>query len=528
MNKTSPIKRALISVYDKSGLCDLAAFLRSQNVLIMSSGGTAAYLRDLGHIVTDISAIGHFPEILDGRVKTLNPRIYAGILFDRAKDEHVVTLSNLDIPPIDLVVGNLYPFGAVSSQKNASIADLIANIDIGGPAMIRAAAKNHPHVVVLHDPEQYADFISHYQHHQGTTLAFREQAAVGAFSYIYRYDQKIAQVLADRFAIHNDAQDISLHLSHERKLRYGENPHQLADVFSNTHDSSHLRLTAASSLGGKVLSFNNLLDAHAAIWALRCLADHQEELKHYAIVIKHGVPCGAAMADHQGIAIAKAIASDERSAFGGIIATSSIFDESSTLAIKDGFFELVIAPSFTAEALAELRNKKNLRLLPISNLMTGSLDKKSYQSIFGGLLAQDHDTTHIDQASWTTVTKILPTLADRLAMNFAFRMVKATPSNAITIATREQLLGVGAGQPNRIQAAELAIFGAKTRGSDLANAAMASDAFFPFADCIELAHRHGIRLVIQPGGSIRDQEIIHHADALGMCMVFTHRRHFKH
>lgn len=528
MSQVTKIKRALISVFDKSGLKDLAVFLRSEDILVISTGKTAQFLRDQGLIVTDVSTVGKFPEILDGRVKTLNPRIYAGILCDRDKEDHRATLQELDIAPIDLVVTNLYPFAAVAQSKDFSLADLVENVDIGGPSMLRAAAKNFASVTTLHSPEQYAEFIAHYQIEQGTTLAYRKRTAQQVFAHTAQYDLAIAQIFSQQFELTSAHEQSVITLTNAKRLRYGENPHQQGLMYRTNSVPTEVSLAKSSSLGGKELSYNNLLDSHAAIWSLRCLLDHQKNSQCGAIVIKHGVPCGAALALTSYESIKKAVASDETSAFGGIAATNMPFDKESAQAIESGFFEVIIAPSFTDDARIALANKKNLRLLAIDNLMTGTLQEENLRSIFGGVLKQTQDTTLNNHNEWTVVTKEKPSSSDFSAMDFAFRVAKATPSNAITIATSDHLLGIGSGQPNRIQSVKLAIGGAQERGFDTTRAALASDAFFPFDDCITYAHAQGIRLIIQPGGSIRDKEIISTANRLGICMIFTHRRHFRH
>ncbi len=462
---------------------------------------------------------------MDGRVKTLDYRIHAGILSDRTNPSHIDTLNDLKIGLIDLVVVNLYPFATVASDEKNSIDDLIENIDIGGPAMLRAAAKNHPHVVALHKKDQYGEFLEHYEKNSGTTLAFRQRCAEQAFYYSFKYDQKIANVFTEKFTGKDPS--LSLDLTPLKALRYGENPHQQATLFNMERQNNRVSIPARALSDHKELSYNNLLDTHAAIWALRCISD-QRPIDHACVVIKHGVPCGAATAPSLDEAMSKAIASDEQSAFGGVFAVSSPFTESSAEVIEERFIELIVAPRFCDKALLKLARKKNLLLLPIENLMTGALDEFSYRSIFGGMLSQSHDHAGENSAEWSLVTKNIPSPKELLAMEFAFRLVKAAPSNGIAIANADHLFGVGAGQPSRIQSARLALEGASSRGFNLHNAAMASDGFFPFSDCIELAHLHGIRLVIQPGGSIHDQEIIDQADDLGMSMVFTHRRHFRH
>lgn len=538
MSDLRPIKRALISVYDKTGLTDLARFLKSKDILMVSTGKTARYLSAQGYGVTDVATLSQFPEILDGRIKTISSRVFASLLFDREKASHRNAICDLDIPPIDLLVVNLYPFQKVAKEADASEEMLIENIDIGGPAMMRAAAKNHHGVTVLSDPGHYDEFISHYIAESGTRLQFRRQCAERVFAQTADYDQCISQVFAERISKNTsithdkgmfalDVKNLNLNLTLEKRLRYGENPHQDAWLYSYD-DKAEVNLAKTPSLFGKEISYNNLLDAEAAIWALRNLIDHQMNPLPTAVVVKHGIPCGAAHALEPHHAISHAISSDPTSAFGGIMAVSSPFDLACALAIEENFFEIIIAPSFSEDARGRLLKKKHLRLLAIDNLATGALPKRSIRSIFGGALVQDCDVTFNNEKNWTVATSIKPSAENLSALDFAFRVVKTTPSNAIAVASNDRLLGLGAGQPNRIKSVELAILNAKSRGFDITNAALASDAFFPFDDGLTYAHDSGIRLVIQPGGSIRDQEIIAKAEELGMCMVFTHRRHFKH
>ncbi|HXW53789.1 MAG TPA: bifunctional phosphoribosylaminoimidazolecarboxamide formyltransferase/IMP cyclohydrolase, partial [Myxococcota bacterium] len=403
--------------------------------------------------------------------------------------------------------------------------DLIENIDIGGPSMLRAAAKNHHHVVALYSQDQYGLLIEHYGKNLGTTLAFRQALAESTFYYSSSYDRNIANTFAERFS--QKTAPLTLDLTPLTALRYGENPHQQASLFGMEQNKMRVSIPARSLTHQKELSYNNFLDTHAAIWALRCLCD-QRSVAYASVVIKHGVPCGAASATSLTEAIRKAIASDETSAFGGVFAVSAPFEEDCVEIVEKRFIELIVAPSFSDQALAKLAHKKNLQLLAIDNLMSGTLDEMSYKSIFGGMLRQSQDHAADHPSEWSVVTKTRPSPSQFLAMEFAFRLAKATPSNGITIASPDQLFGVGAGQPSRIQSAKLALDGAKSRSFNLALAAMASDGFFPFGDSIELAHHHGLRAVIQPGGSIRDQEVIDQANQYGMTMVFTHRRHFRH
>lgn len=538
-NQALSIHHALVSVFDKTNLNILAQFFCQTSINVISTGGTAQYLKERGVNVIDSDFNGLFPEMLDGRVKTLNPHIFGGILFDRSKQEHQHTIAAKAMPIIDLVVVNFYPFIHMAQNPELSPEQLIEFIDIGGPSMLRAASKNAAYVTALSEPQLYNAFIEHYKTHGGTTLAFRQARAFDVFCQTAHYDHAIAKALQSRMnqgqgpepkpALKCTAPFSPVVEQHPGKqLRYGENPHQKARLYPSALSDGDINLFGAESLQGKELSYNNLLDTHAAIWALRCLAGAQFENSHYAVVIKHGVPCGAACAAQPEEALRLALASDPKSAFGGIIALSSIFDDQCLWALGDNFSEIIIAPSFSHDALLALGRRKNLRLLPIPQLMTGKLDSQSSRSIFGGILVQDQDKATLDTSTWDAVTTQKPHDDDLLAMKFAFSVAKTTPSNAITLAYSHQLIGVGAGQPNRLQSLEIALACAKERGFSLKNAALASDAFFPFEDCLTLAAEHGIRLIVQPGGSIKDADIIAHANKLNLAMVFTHERHFRH
>ena len=528
MTKSTPIARALISVFDKSNLLQLATFLKEQNILMISTGGTARFLEQNNFCVTDIGSVGQFPEILDGRVKTLNPRIHAGILCDRSKTDHVDTLTQLDIPPIDLVVCNLYPFSQVATSHPDDLAKMIEHIDIGGPTMLRAAAKNHQHVVVLNNPYSYNNFIEHYKIHQGTTLDFRQDCAVQVFRETNQYDAYIEKTLIQKFSA-PQTKSPSFSYTHCHSLRYGENPHQQASLYKDESIlDTELNLSKVSPLQGKELSYNNFLDMQNAVWALRCLMENNTSATTGAVVIKHGIPCGAALSNNQSESLKMAIKKKKKSAFGGIIALSNSCDEHSAHLITAGFFEVVIAKEFSDTALNILTKKPQLRLVALKNILSAKLPHFATRSIFGGALVQDYDSAQINKETWSIVTRKQPSDVDMAAMEFAFRMVIPTPSNAITIASSCKLLGVGAGQPNRVQSTKLAIEGAKERDFCLEHAALASDAFFPFDDSIRYAAQHGIKLIIQPGGSIKDKDVIKTADELGLCMLFTHQRHFKH
>lgn len=522
MSDLRSIKRALISVYDKSYLEKLAGFLIERDVEIISTGKTSSYLAEHGIAARDIATLSQFPEILDGRVKTLHARVFASLLFDRSKDDHWRCVNELAIAPIDLVVVNLYPFARVAAEPECDDARLVEFIDIGGPSMLRAAAKNFASVTVLSHPDQYDDFMVNFRTHNGVRLQDRRKYARSVFSLTSAYDNCIAQTLA----LDADA-SLMLNLHNATSLRYGENPHQQATLFS-LEDGSGIALATTRPRAGKEISYNNLLDANASITALRHLTDHRHDRNVGAVVVKHGIPCGAAIAATGHEAITKAIASDPKSAFGGILAVGANFDEACAHALGDGFFEVVIAPHFSDRALATLTSRKNLRILELETLLTADLPMSSYRGIIGGMLRQDFDTTHLHRDRFRLMTREVPSEDDMRALEFAFRVVKSVPSNGITIASADHLWGVGAGQPNRIQSVELAITGATARGFDVNAGALASDAFFPFDDGIKLAHQHGIRLIIQPGGSIKDKDVIEAANDRGMIMVFTHQRHFRH
>lgn len=507
--KTSvtPLSRALISTFDKTGLLPLCQALHRADVEIISTGNTARFLQEHRIPVVDIETITGFPEILDGRVKTLHPHIFAGLLARRHVASHIETLTMHEIDPIDLVVVNLYPFEKVISSAGATDSDCIENIDIGGPSLLRAASKNFEHVAVLCDPSQYAQFLAEIETNNGTTAAYRRSLASTAFAKTAQYDRSISTWFEGT------------------ELRYGENPHQKATVVAQ--DRGDVPLASAKPLQGKELSYNNLLDAHAAILALRWLM-HAEEAQNGAVVVKHGNPCGGALGLSLHECLTRAFASDPLSAFGGIVALSSQVDEQSALVLKNHFLEVVIAPSFSDAALEVLSQKKDLRLLSIPTLLTASWTKDSMRSIFGGYVVQDLDVPDRTRSSWEVVSAQKPSDGQERDLRIANSLVVPCLSNAITLVKDGQLIGAGAGQTSRVDAVKIAIAKAREHGHTLEGAALASDAFFPFTDSLVLAKEAGISCIVQPKGSKRDSEVVAKANELGLALVFTGERHFRH
>lgn len=504
----TPLSRALISTSDKTGLLPLCNALQRSKVEIISTGNTARYLKEHGVPVVEVEAVTGFPEILDGRVKTLHPYIFAGILARRNLASHVETLAMHEIDPIDLVVVNLYPFEQVIKAQGATQSDCIENIDIGGPSLIRAAAKNFDHVAILSDPSQYDSFLREFGEQKGTTLAFRKSLAAQAYARTADYDQLIARWFL------------------EKDLRYGENPHQAASVVPLSR-SAEIPLASTRALQGKELSFNNLLDSHSAILSLRWLTQGLSR-ENAAVIIKHGNPCGAAIDADQLSALKKAFASDPLSAFGGIVALSTAVDEQAALELKSHFLEVIIAPGFSSEAKEILSQKKDLRLLEIPSLLVAPFPKESMRTIFGGYLVQNLDTPESCKNGWQVVSRTAPTPSQERDLRIASALVVPCLSNAITLVKDGQLIGVGAGQTSRVDAVKFAIAKAKEHGHQTEGAVLASDAFFPFTDSLILAKEAGITCIVEPSGSKRDDEIVAKANELGLGFVFSQERHFRH
>jgi len=517
------IQRALISVSDKTGLVDFAKELRALGIEIVSTGGTARSLKDAGIPVVEISQFTGFPEILDGRVKTLHPKVHGGLLYLRGNPDHEAQAAKHGIQPIDLVVVNLYPFEKTVANPDVSLHDAIENIDIGGPSMLRSAAKNHASVTAVVDPADYGAVLDDIKEHGGNTCEkFRWKLAVKVFETTSRYDGAIAQHLhAERMKAKGEAaaplpETLTISLKKTQDLRYGENPHQRAALYGGFFE--HFQ-----QLHGKELSYNNILDLTAA-------ADLVAEFEEPTVaIIKHTNPCGVGSAATLLDAWHLAYETDKQAPFGGIIAANRPLDTPIAHAIAEIFSEVIVAPEFEAGALAILRKKKNLRLIKSLQPATRGL---TLRSVTGGLLAQERDTRLVSAAEMKTVTQRHPTQEERHAILFAWRVVKHVKSNAIVFARADgrssRTLGIGAGQMSRVDSSKIAVWKAKEAGLDLKESAVASDAFFPFADGVIAAAEAGATAVIQPGGSMRDAEVIAAADEHGMAMVFTGMRHFRH
>jgi phosphoribosylaminoimidazolecarboxamide formyltransferase/IMP cyclohydrolase len=516
------IKRALLSVSDKTGLLELAKFLAASNVEMISTGGTYNTIKDAGLPVTYISEVTGFPEILDGRVKTLHPKIHGGLLAVRDSEEHRRQLASEQIETIDLVVVNLYPFAATIAMPNVTLEDAIENIDIGGPSMLRSAAKNHRFVTVVVDPSDYDGLMAEMKANNGdTTLEFRQKCALKVFNTTALYDSMIFNYLNSKYGTSEDGYPDLLQLFYIKKqsLRYGENPHQEAAFYQETPVPPGT-ITSAKQLHGKELSFNNINDANAAVELVK------EFTEPAVVALKHANPCGVGIGKDGFEAYRKAYESDPVSIFGGIVAFNREVDLKSAEAMSELFLEIIIAPSFAPEAFDLLAKKKNLRLLELPELGKISpapgLDLKK---VSGGLLIQATDTIKSNPAEWKTVTKKQPTAAELAELQFGWQVVKYVKSNAIVLTKDCGTVGIGPGQTNRVGAALIAIGQA---GDKAKGACLASDAFFPMPDTVEEAARAGVTAIIQPGGSIRDQDSIDMADKLGLAMVFTGVRHFKH
>ena len=508
------IKRALISVSDKTGLTDFARELEKLGVEIISTGGTASLLKKEGIAARDISDFTGFPEMLDGRLKTLHPKVHGGLLYLRGNKEHEAAVRKHEIEAIDLVVVNLSPFEATIAKPGVKLGDAIEQIDIGGPSMLRSAAKNYQSVAVVVDPADYQAVLDEMHDRDGeTTLKLRERLAIKVFIKTSDYDRAIATFLNEKKETETS---FSLSLPLVSRLRYGENPHQTASLYGTFAD--HFE-----KLHGKDLSFNNLLDITAA-------ADLIDEFSEPTVaILKHTNPCGVGSDSDLREAWLKAFATDKQAPFGGIIICNRPLDLPVAKAISEIFSEVIIAPDFASDARALLQKKKNLRLMralhPASPPEKAPMDLRSVR---GGLLVQQKDAVEIDQLEHKVVTKRPPTKQEMAAMLFSWRVVKHVKSNAIVYAGPDRTLGVGAGQMSRVDASRIAVWKAEEAGLSLEGSAVASDAFFPFADGLIAAAEAGATAAIQPGGSVRDNEAITAADERNMAMIFTGVRHFRH
>ncbi len=513
------IKRALISLSDKQNLDILASFLKSYNVEIISTGGTAQKLIEQGANVIEISKYTGFPEILSGRVKTLNPKVHGGLLARLDDQEHLKQMKENDIESIDLVIVNLYPF-LKTLQSGAKKEDIIENIDIGGPSMLRSSAKNYEYTTVICDPEDYQDLMEEMKKHNGaTSLEFRFRMAAKAFSLTASYDAYISNWFNSQTTPNAFLGTFNLTAQLKETLRYGENPHQRGAFYIT---DSRYGIAAAQQLQGKELSYNNINDADSALQMV------MEFNVPAAIIVKHANPCGAAMAETIEQAYDKALAADPVSAFGGILAFNREITKDLAEKISPLFVEAIIAPSICEQAKQILAKKKNLRIL-ITNTTYPSNNPLSVKSVLGGLLIQEIDTVVIKPEDLKVVTKISPSEEQMADLLFAFKICKHVKSNAIVVAKNGTTVGIGAGQMSRVDSVKIALEKSIIDSENKANGSvLASDAFFPFADSIKIAAKSGIKAIIQPSGSIRDQEVIDAANDLGIAIVHTSVRHFKH
>ena len=518
------IKRALISVSDKTGIVAFAKGLSHFGVEILSTGGTANMMREAGVKVKDVSEFTGFPEMLDGRVKTLHPKIHGGLLGLRDNPEHVAKMAEQDIMPIDMVVVNLYPFEATVANPDCSLEDAIENIDIGGPTMLRSAAKNHQSVTVVIEPADYAMIIDEMTAHEGQVSAETNfRLALKVYQRTAAYDAAISNWLGRKIDDQSHEFPSMLTFQYQRAeiMRYGENPHQKAAFYLEKH-IEEASIATARQIQGKKLSYNNIADTDAA---LECVKQFNEGPA--CVIVKHANPCGVAYGTTLTDAYQRAFKTDSESAFGGIIAFNQELDAATAQAIVDQqFVEVIIAPKVSQEAIAAVASKKNVRVLECGEWPKNPPARLDMKKVNGGLLVQDMDNELC--AELKVVTKRQPTDEEMKDLLFSWRVAKFVKSNAIVYGKDEMTIGVGAGQMSRVNSARIAAIKAEHAGLDLAGAVMASDAFFPFGDGIDNAAAVGIQAVIQPGGSIRDEEIIAAADEHGMAMVFTGMRHFRH
>lgn len=518
-SRTMP-KRALISVSDKTGILEFAQSLSSLGVEILSTGGTAKLLADSGVAVTEVSDYTGFPEMMDGRVKTLHPKVHGGILGRRGTDDEV--MNEHGINPIDMVVVNLYPFQQTVANPNCDLPTAIENIDIGGPTMVRSAAKNHKDVAIVVNASDYDSLLTELKA-GGLSYATRFDLATKAFEHTAQYDGAIANHLG-KIAKSGEKSDFSrtlnLQFHHKQTMRYGENPHQKAAFY--TEENPSVGISSAEQIQGKELSYNNIADTDAA---LECVK--QFEGSPACVIVKHANPCGVAIGTSLTEAYQRAFSTDPESAFGGIIAFNQELDaQTATLIVEKQFVEVIIAPSISDGAKQAVASKKNVRLLECGSWAAADANAMEYKRVNGGLLIQDNDLALVEKME--VVTKVQPTEAQLRDLSFAWKVSKFVKSNAIIYANDQMTIGVGAGQMSRVNSARIAAIKAEHAKLEVKGSVMASDAFFPFRDGIDNAAKAGISAVIQPGGSMRDSEVIEAADEAGMAMVFTGMRHFRH
>jgi phosphoribosylaminoimidazolecarboxamide formyltransferase / IMP cyclohydrolase len=519
----TPVRRALLSVSDKTGIVELARELKERGIELLSTGGTAKLLVSHGIPVKEVAEHTGFPEIMGGRVKTLHPKIHGGLLGRRGLDEAVMRVH--DIEPIDLLAVNLYPFAATVARADCSYDDAVDNIDIGGPAMVRAAAKNHASVTVVVDPSDYRALLDELAANQGATnVAMRQKLAAKAFAHTAQYDAMVSAYFTGAIggAAPTFPDDLNLSFRKHLDLRYGENPHQQAAFYTDPR-AIGASVTQGLQIQGKELSYNNIADSDAA---LECVRQFDSA---GCVIVKHANPCGAARAGTIAEAYALAYRTDPTSAYGGVIAFNRELDAATARAILDQqFVEVIIAPSVSEAAKALLAPKDNVRVLQVGDLTVPVTQLLEYKSVAGGLLVQTRDTGLIRAQELRTVTRRAPSLAELDDLIFAWRVAKYVKSNAIVCVRHKATVGIGAGQMSRVVSSKIAALKAKDAGLDMQSASIASDAYFPFRDGLDAVAELGIKSVIQPGGSKRDAEVIAAADEHGIAMVFTGMRHFRH
>ncbi len=511
---------ALVSVYNKEGVVEFSKALSKQKIHILSTGGTAAVLKKAKIPFTEVSDVTGFPEMLDGRVKTLHPIIHAGILARRDSKKHLKTLKDHKIQRIDFVVCNLYPFEATIQKPNINITDVIENIDIGGPTLIRAAAKNYADVVVVTDPKQYPEIIASLSSKKGISRKYRELLAIQAYAHTAQYDAIIADYLRNRWSDELLPRDCTITMRKIQEMRYGENPHQKGGFYQSVPAPTEPCVSNAVQLQGKELSFNNILDANCGI---ECIKEFSTPS---CVIIKHATPCGIASASGILQAWHDAYATDIYSPFGGIVVFNREVPKEVALELSKYYLEVIVAPGFKTDAVAVFAQKKNLRLLILKGL-----EKKTHRtgldirSVVGGFLVQERDVWFADPKTWRVVTTAKPTKKDLDSMAFAVKCVKHIKSNSVVFVKDARTVGIGGGQTSRVDAAWIATHKGK---ESISGSIMASDAFFPFRDAVDVAASSGVRAIIQPGGSIRDDEVIQAANERGIAMVFTGQRYFRH
>lgn len=514
------IKRALISVSDKEGLVDFATTLSKLNISLISTGGTAAALRKAKIALTDVSSLTGFSEMLDGRVKTLHPIVHAGILAKRKDKNHVAILKKHHIETIDMVVCNLYPFEQTIKKPKVSIDEVIENIDIGGPTLIRAAAKNYQDVIILTNPAQYHEVSQKLQATGNLTTGEREKLAVEAYAHTAQYDTIVSTYLQRKWIGDDLSNKFSVTMRKIQNMRYGENPHQQGAFYQALPAITEPCITNAVQLQGKELSFNNILDSDCAIECIK------EFIEPSCVIIKHATPCGIASASTLLEAWKDAFATDVQSPFGGIVSFNKQVDKNVATELSKYFLEVIIAPGFNKEAIAIFGKKKNLRLLVVDRL-DKPINRRGIvlRSVVGGFLVQNRDVWLNDQKNWKMVTTKKPTKNELSTMAFAVKCVKHVKSNSVLFAKETRTIAIGGGQTSRVDAAWIATHKGK---ENIKGSIMASDAFFPFRDAIDVAAKAGVRAIIQPGGSIRDDEVINAANEHGIAMIFSGQRYFRH